>query len=90
MNKTKGRGAPLKSPATTSITLRPDVELLAFYERVTERANRLRISKRERGNLTVQQVILHRLRSLPAYKVFKAGQKSGSESAVDRGTDGEE
>lgn len=62
--------------ATTAITLRPEVPLLVYYERVAERANRMRLEKGLRGNVTVQQVILHRLRTLPAYQ---SSLGSGSE-----------
>ncbi len=53
---------------TTGLTLRPDVELLRYYEGVAARANQMQVAKGLRGNVTVQKVILHRLRSLPAYQ----------------------
>lgn len=53
---------------TKAITLRPDVQLLRFYEEVTARANALQLSRGLRANLTVQQVMLHRLKSLPGYR----------------------
>jgi hypothetical protein len=53
---------------TLGITLRPERDLLAHYEEIVSRANRLRVSAGERGNVTVQQVILHRMRSLPSWQ----------------------
>lgn len=55
---------------TFPLTLRLERNLLAYYEQVAQRANRLLVVAGRRGNVTVQQVILHRLRSLPAYRRF--------------------
>lgn len=55
-------------PVTTGLTIRPDIHLLAYYEHVAARANRVQVAKGLRGNVTVQKVMLHWLRSLPAYQ----------------------
>lgn len=62
---------------TFPLTLRLEHDLLTYYEQVTQRANRLLVAAGLRGNLTVQQVILHRLRSLPAYRRFVEKGKTG-------------
>lgn len=61
---------------TFPLTLRLERELLAFYERVAQRANRGLVAAGRRGNVTVQQVILHRLRGLPAYRRFVEMRKT--------------
>lgn len=53
---------------TVGLTLRAEKHLLAHYEEIAVRANRLRVKAGQRGNITVQQVILHRMRSLPSYR----------------------
>lgn len=55
---------------TEPLTLRPERQLLMYYEQVAQRANRMLVAAGRRGNVTVQQVILHRLESLPAYRRF--------------------
>lgn len=60
---------------TIGITMRPSTALLAFYERIAERANRFRLHRGERGNVSVQKVMLHRLQSLPAYQAYLSSQK---------------
>lgn len=56
---------------TTSLTLRPEIPLLVYYEQVAARANRMLVASGRRGNVTVQQVMLQRLRSLPGFKRWK-------------------
>lgn len=53
---------------TAGLTLRVDIPLLKYYEQVAARVNRMLMAKNERGNVTVQKVMLHRLRSLPAFQ----------------------
>ncbi len=61
--------APLE---TKAITLRPELELLRFYEELTAEANAIQLSRGLRANLTVQQVLLRQLRSLPRYQEWVA------------------
>lgn len=53
---------------TVGLTLRVDRTLLGHYEEIVARANRMRFAHGARGNVTVQQVILHRMRSLPSWQ----------------------
>ncbi|MGS0741118.1 hypothetical protein ACVBEF_04660 [Glaciimonas sp. GG7] len=55
-------------PKTIGITLRPELELLAHYEEIALRANRMFLTKGERGNVSAQQVMLQRMRSLPSWQ----------------------
>ena len=79
-NKTrKGRVTAGAEGPTVGITIRPSIVLLSYYEEVAERANRMLRSKGERGRVSVQQVMLQRLRSLPAFQAHVAKDKeSGS------------
>lgn len=61
---------------TLPLTLRVERDLLGYYERVAQKANRLLIAAGKRGNVTVQQVMLQRLRSLPAYRRFVEKSKT--------------
>lgn len=62
---------------TVPLTLRMERDLLTYYEQVAQRANRFLVMRGQRGNLTVQQVILHCLRRLPAYRRFVEMSKTG-------------
>lgn len=66
---------------TTGITLRPEVQLLAHYEEIALRANRMFLAKGVRGNVTAQQVMLQRLRGLPSYEaqVKRKNRENSSE-----------
>lgn len=55
---------------TMAITLRPGRDLVAYYQRVAIRANQMRAKLGQTPNLTMQQVMLHRLATLPAYRRF--------------------
>lgn len=57
-----------KKKATFPLTLRADRALLMHYEEIAARANRILLARGERSNVTVQQVILHRMRSLPSWQ----------------------
>ncbi len=58
-----------------AVTLRMDVCVLQVYAEIALRANHQRVLRGESGNLTAQDVLRHRLGSLPVVQLrsFKRG-----------------
>lgn len=56
---------------TVGITLRLDKRVLEMYAKIAFRANEIRIKNGNRGDVTAQDIIRHRLSSLP---ILKAGR----------------
>lgn len=59
--------------ATVGITLRLDKRVLETYIQIAFRANAIRIQNGGRGNVTVQDIMRHRLGSLPMLKKLVKG-----------------
>jgi len=58
---------------TVGITLRLDKRVLDVYNRLALRANAFRVRNGRRGDLTAQDMIRHRLESIP---LLRNGRKS--------------
>lgn len=58
------------------LTLRVDRRVLAVYSRIAVRANAIRVRHGERGDVTAQDIMRHRLESLP---ILKKRQVKGEE-----------
>ena len=59
---------------TVGITLRLDKKVLTMYNQIALRANIIKTNKGGRGDVTAQDVIRHRLESLPVLRI-KLGKK---------------
>lgn len=66
-----------KDGTMVGITLRLPVRLLAAYTRVANRANLIELQKGAPGMKTAQDVMRHRLASLPAVKAANTDQEVG-------------
>lgn len=54
---------------TVAITLRVSKKVLAMYAKIALRANGFRVNNGKRGNVTAQDIMRHRLSSLPGLKL---------------------
>ena len=54
---------------TVGITLRLDKQVLDMYNKIALRANIIKTNEGGRGDVTAQDVIRHRLESLPLLKI---------------------
>ena len=59
---------------TVGITLRLDKRVLDMYNQIALRANTIKINDGGRGDVTAQDIIRHRLESLPLLRV-KLGKR---------------
>lgn len=59
---------PSRDGKTVGITLRIPIVLLAVYDKIAARANLIDLKKGGAGRLTTQDVMRHRLASLPLMK----------------------
>ena len=57
-----------KDGETVGITLRLPVRVLDAYSKIASRANMIDLKKNGKGGLSVQDVMRHRLASLPVLK----------------------
>lgn len=62
---------------TVGITLRIDKWLLRAYSEIAHRANDRRLRKGQPGNLSAQDVMRHRLGSLPVIKARANKERGG-------------
>lgn len=70
---------------TEGITLRLGANLLDYYREVAKRANLLKLKQNSAGPLlTVQDVMRHRLASLPGFKIQ---EMCNSDNQMDRNND---
>lgn len=61
-----------KDGSTVGITLRLDKRIFQEYQKIASRANLIRINNGQSGGITAQDVMRHRLASLPVLrKLFK-------------------
>lgn len=59
---------------TVGITLRLDKQVLDMYNKIALRANTIKTNDGGRGDVTAQDIIRHRLESLPLLKI-KLGKR---------------
>lgn len=70
MDSTRRKGVhPSRDGKTVGITLRIPVRLLAIYDKIAARANLIDLKRGGVGRLSAQDVMRHRLASLPLAKI---------------------
>lgn len=68
-----------KDGTTMGVTLRLVVFVFQEYARIANRANLIEINKGRKGSLTAQDVMRHRLYSLPVIKAKIAKREAANE-----------